>query len=178
VPHEVAWADLRRQVGALAARLREWGVTPGDRVAAYLPNIPEAVVGLLATASVGAVWSCCAPDYGTQSVIDRFAQIEPTVLLVVDGLPLRGKQIDRRHEAAEITRSLPSARRVVAIDYLFTGEPVPAGAIRWSERAVRRRGAALRGGPVRHRCGSSTRRARPDCRRASSTATAASSSST
>src|SRR5437764_137165 len=131
-PVEISWVELRRQVAALAARFREWGVTPGDRVAAYLPNIPETVVALLATASVGAVWSCCAPDYGTQSVIDRFAQIEPTVLLVTDGYRYGGKQIDRRHEAAEIARSLPSVRRVVAIDYLFTGEPVPDGAVRWS----------------------------------------------
>jgi acetoacetyl-CoA synthetase len=130
---ELSWADLRRQVGALAARLREWGVTPGDRVAAYLPNIPEAVVALLATASVGAVWSCCAPDYGTQSVIDRFAQIEPAVLLVTDGYRYGGKQVDRRHEAAEIARSLPSVRRVVAVDYLSTDEPVPSGAVGWSE---------------------------------------------
>ena len=132
-PVEISWVELRRQVAALAARFREWGVTPGDRVAAYLPNIPETVVALLATASVGAVWSCCAPDYGTQSVIDRFAQIEPTVLLVTDGYRYGGKQIDRRHEAAEIARSLPSVRRVVAIDYLFTGEPVPDGAVRWSD---------------------------------------------
>jgi acetoacetyl-CoA synthetase len=130
---EVSWADLRRQVGALAARLREWGVTPGERVAAYLPNIPEAVVALLATASVGAVWSCCAPDYGTQSVIDRFAQIEPAVLLVTDGYRYGGKRVDRRHEAAEIARSLPSVRRVVAVDHLFADEPVPAGAVRWRE---------------------------------------------
>jgi acetoacetyl-CoA synthetase len=132
-PFEVSWADLRRQVGALAARLREWGVTPGDRVAAYLPNVPEAVVALLATASVGAVWSCCAPDYGTQSVIDRFAQIEPAVLLVTDGYRYGGKRVDRRPEAAEIARSLPSLRRVVAVDHLFSDEPVPAGAVHWRE---------------------------------------------
>jgi acetoacetyl-CoA synthetase len=132
-PAELSWADLRRQVGALAARLRDWGVGPGDRVAAYLPNIPEAVVALLATASVGAVWSCCAPDYGTQSVIDRFAQIEPAVLIVTDGYRYGGKQVDRRADAAEIARSLPSVRRVVAVDYVGAGGPVPRSAVRWSE---------------------------------------------
>ena len=132
-PAEVSWAELRRQVGALAARFREWGVGPGDRVAAYLPNIPETVAALLATAAVGAVWSCCAPDYGTQAVVDRFAQIEPVVLLVTDGYRYGGKEVDRRAEAAEIARSLPSLRRVVAVEYLFAGEPQPDGTVAWRE---------------------------------------------
>src|SRR3954447_10745854 len=79
-PVEVSWAALRAQVGAFAATLRRLGVQRGDRVAGYLPNVPEAVVGLLAAASIGAVWSSCAPDFGTRAVLDRFAQIEPTVL--------------------------------------------------------------------------------------------------
>jgi acetoacetyl-CoA synthetase len=131
-PSEMSWAELRRQVGALAQQLRAWGVQPGDRVGAYLPNIPEAVVGLLASASIGAVWSCCPPDYGTQSVIDRFAQIEPTVLIVTDGYRYGGRQVDRRSEAAEIAGALPSVRRLVAVSYLFSPDPAAAGA-QWSD---------------------------------------------
>lgn len=132
-PYDVSWAELRRQVGVLAQRLREWGVRPGDRVAAYLPNIPEAVVAVLATASVGAVWSCCAPDYGTQSVIDRFRQIEPTVLLVTDGYRYGGRAVDRTQEAAEIARALPSVRRVVAVPYLRPDGSRPADAVSWPD---------------------------------------------
>jgi acetoacetyl-CoA synthetase len=82
---ELTWGELRTQVARIAAGLRELGVGRGDRVAAYIPNIPEAVAAFLATASLGAVWSSCSPDFGARSVIDRFAQIEPTVLLAVDG---------------------------------------------------------------------------------------------
>ena len=82
---EWTWGDLRRETASMAARLRALGVERGDRVAAYMPNIPEAVAGFLATASIGAIWSSCSPDFGARSVIDRFAQIEPKVLLAVDG---------------------------------------------------------------------------------------------
>ena len=82
---EWTWGDLRRETASMAARLRALGVEQGDRVAAYMPNIPEAVAGFLATASLGAIWSSCSPDFGARSVIDRFAQIEPKVLLAVDG---------------------------------------------------------------------------------------------
>src|SRR4051794_31700587 len=82
---ELRWGELRRQVGAVAAGLRDLGAGRGDRVVAYLPNIPEAIVTFLATASIGAVWSSCSPDFGPSSVIDRFAQIEPKVLFTVDG---------------------------------------------------------------------------------------------
>jgi acetoacetyl-CoA synthetase len=131
-PYEVSWADLRGQVGALANQLREWGVRPGDRVGGYLPNIPETVVALLATASVGAVWSCCAPDYGTQSVIDRFAQIEPAVLIVTDGYCYGGRRIDRRAEAAEIARSLPSVRHILAVANLYPDDPPPSNCASWT----------------------------------------------
>ncbi len=77
-PAEMTWDELTAQVASLAAELRALGVRPGDRVAAYLPNIPQAVVALLATASIGAIWSCCSTDFGTKGVIDRFRQIEPT----------------------------------------------------------------------------------------------------
>jgi acetoacetyl-CoA synthetase len=93
---ELSWGELRRQVAATAAGLRALGVERGDRVVAYVPNIPEAIVAFLAAASIGAVWSSCSPDFGPASVIDRFAQIEPKVLFAVDGYRYGGKDYDRR----------------------------------------------------------------------------------
>jgi acetoacetyl-CoA synthetase len=132
-PREVSWMELRSQAGALAGRLRDWGVRPGDRVAGYLPNIPEAVVALLATASVGAVWSCCPPDFGTQTVIDRFTQIEPVVLVVADGYRYGGRRIERSVEGEEIARALPSVRRVVSVPSLRPEASPPASAISWTD---------------------------------------------
>ena len=95
---ELSWGELREQVAAVAAGLRAIGVERGDRVVAYLPNIPEAIVAFLATASIGAVWSSCSPDFGPASVIDRFAQIEPKVLFAVDGYRYGGKDFDRTRD--------------------------------------------------------------------------------
>jgi acetoacetyl-CoA synthetase len=134
-PDELSWDELRRQVASLAQRLRDWGVQPGDRIGAYLPNIPQAVVGLLAAASVGAVWSCCAPEYGNQSVIDRFAQIEPTVLILTDGYRYSGRVVDRRAESAAIAQALPSVRRVISVAYAW-GEPDSVNDVRWSDIVV------------------------------------------
>src|SRR3712207_9526704 len=86
----------------MTARLRARGVERGDRVAAYMPNIPEAVAAFLATASIGAVWSSCSPDFGARSVVDRFAQIEPKVLLAVDGYRYNGRDFDRRETVGRI----------------------------------------------------------------------------
>ena len=102
------WAELLRQAGALAATLSDHGVGRGDRVAAYLPNIPQAVVGLLACASLGAVWSLCAPDMGVGTVRDRFAQIGPKVLIACDGAVYGGKVMDRRQVVAELLQTLPT----------------------------------------------------------------------
>ncbi|MDQ4085738.1 MAG: acetoacetate--CoA ligase [Actinomycetota bacterium] len=121
-PVETSWADLRAQVGAMAAWLREIGVQPGDRVAAYLPNIPEAIVALLATASVGAVWTASSPDFGTSSVLARLQQVEPTVLIAADGYYYGGKEFDRRPVVEEIVGELPSLRHVVTVDYVYGGE--------------------------------------------------------
>ncbi len=93
---EVSWARMERDVAALAQWLREQGVQPGDRVVAYLPNIPQAVVAFLAVASVGAVWSLCSPEMGVAAVVDRFRQIEPKVMIAVDGYWWSGKAFDRR----------------------------------------------------------------------------------
>ncbi|HEX8753122.1 MAG TPA: acetoacetate--CoA ligase [Solirubrobacterales bacterium] len=114
----LSWGELRAQVAAVAAGLRELGVGRGDRVVAYLPNVPEAVVGFLAAASIGAVWSSCSPDFGAASVVDRFAQIEPKVLLAVDGYRYGGKDFDRTDVLAELQRAMPSLTATVVIPYL------------------------------------------------------------
>ena len=131
-PVEMSWASLRGQVGAFAATLRRLGVQRGDRVAGYLPNVPEAVIAFLAAASIGAVWSSCAPDFGTRAVLDRFAQIEPTVLVAVDGYRFNGKDYDRRDVVAELRASLPTVRTTIAVPRLFPDE-VPDGVLPWSE---------------------------------------------
>ena len=115
---EVGWAELAADAGALAATLRRMGVEKGDRVVAYMPNIPQSVVALLAAASVGAIWSSSSPDMGPVSVLDRFVQIEPTVLLAVDGYRYGGKDFDRRETVRELVRKLPSLRAVIFVPYL------------------------------------------------------------
>jgi acetoacetyl-CoA synthetase len=113
---ELTWGGLRIQVARIAAGLRELGVGPGDRVAAYMPNIPEAVAAFLATASLGAVWSSCSPDFGARSVIDRFAQIEPKVLLAVDGYRYNGRDFDRADTGRGIHEAVGG--RLVRLGYL------------------------------------------------------------
>jgi len=131
-PVEVSMGDLRDQVARCRAGLRQLGVGRGDRVAAYLPNVPETVVAFLATASLGAVWSSCAPEFGTRSVVDRLRQIEPTVLLAVDGYAYGAKRIDRMGEVAAVRAELPSLRAVVTVPYLDPGARLP-DSITWDE---------------------------------------------
>jgi acetoacetyl-CoA synthetase len=126
----VTWAELARQVASLAAALRRLGVTPGDRVSGYLPNIPQAVVALLATAAVGGVWTSCAPDFGARSVLDRFQQVEPVVLFTVDGYRYGGKTHDRTDVVAELRAGLPSLLATVHIPLLDT--PAPEGTLDWA----------------------------------------------
>ncbi|GAA3732494.1 acetoacetate--CoA ligase [Salinactinospora qingdaonensis] len=114
---QLSWAELADQVARAREGLRRLGVGRGDRVAAYLPNLPETVVAFLATASLGAVWAACAPEFGAHSVIERFAQVEPTVLLAVSGYRYGAKEIDRRDEVAQIRAALPSLHHVVGVPY-------------------------------------------------------------
>ncbi|MFA9399832.1 MAG: acetoacetate--CoA ligase [Acidobacteriota bacterium] len=115
---QMTWGELRSQVAAAAAGLKALGVGRGDRVAAYLPNTPETIVAFLATASLGAVWSSCSPDFGAGAVGDRFAQIEPKVLLAVDGYTYGGRGFDRMDTVRELVRSMPTLERVVVLPYL------------------------------------------------------------
>ena len=110
---EIGWPALRQQVASLAQHLRDQGVQPGDRVAAYLPNIPEAMVAFLATVSIGGVWSICAPDMGTAAVLDRFRQIEPKVLMACDGVRYGGRDMDRLGVVAELCAALPTVQHVI-----------------------------------------------------------------
>lgn len=114
----ISWAELERQVAGVAAALRGLGVGPGDRVVGYVPNIPQALVAFLAAASLGAVWSSCSPDFGSPSVIDRFKQIEPKVLVAVDGYQYGGKPFDRRAVVAEIQAALPTLEATIFVPYL------------------------------------------------------------
>src|SRR5262245_14746052 len=115
---EIRWGELKEQVAAVAEALRALGVERGDRVVAYLPNGAEALVAFLAAASLGAIWSSCSPDFGPGSVVDRFAQIEPKVLFVVDGYRYGGKDFERLDTVADIASQIPSLERVVVVPYL------------------------------------------------------------
>ena len=121
--HTLTAESLRGQVGAFAAALSRLGVEPGDRVVGYLPNIPEAVIAMLATASLGAIWSVCAPDFGAQSVADRFGQLEPKVLVAVDGYRFGGRTHDRRGTVADLRAALPSLTATVTVRSLFPNDP-------------------------------------------------------
>jgi len=111
------WADFAGQVRILATRLRALGVRPGDRVASYLPNIPQTVIAMLATTSVGAIWTVCSPDFGWRGVLDRLRQLSPKVLFCVDGYAYGGRAYDRRAELDQIVRGLDGLERVVRVPF-------------------------------------------------------------
>ncbi|NCV63932.1 MAG: acetoacetate--CoA ligase, partial [Betaproteobacteria bacterium] len=122
---ELSWPELKRQAAALSLHLQAQGVQPGDRVAAYLPNIPETMVAFLAVVSIGAIWSVCAPDMGTHAVVDRFKQITPKVLIAVDGVTYGGKDLERHSVVAELRQALPSVQHVVIYRNLGDQPDVP-----------------------------------------------------
>ena len=117
VRRTLSWNELNRSVSRLAQALRAAGVGPGDRVAAYIPNMPEAVIGMLAATSIGAVWSSCSPDFGVQGVLDRFGQIEPKVLIGADGYFYNGKSHDSLDKLVKISQQLPAVVKVIVIPY-------------------------------------------------------------
>lgn len=118
---EMSWRELEAQVAALAAWLRKSGVQKGDRVTAFIPNVPEATVAFLAACSIGAIWSSCSPDFGANSVADRFRQIEPKILFVVDGYQYNGKGYDKRAVVREIVEQLPTLEHIVILPFLDAG---------------------------------------------------------
>jgi acetoacetyl-CoA synthetase len=120
----VTCAELYSEVSRLAQALRAAGVKPGDRIAGYLPNVPGAVIAMLATASLGAVWSSCSPDFGVQGVLDRFGQIEPKILFAADGYFYNGKTIDLVDRLKEIAGQLPSVENVVVVPYTRPRPPL------------------------------------------------------
>ena len=142
---ELTRGRLRDEVAHIAGGLRGLGVRPGDRVAAYLPNIPEAVVGFLACASIGAIWSSCSPDFGARSVVDRFAQIEPRILLTVDGYRYGGKDFDRTDVVRELLAALPTVEHTVVLGYLDPGRSLSSigAALTWDDLRQRGEGVPL-----------------------------------
>src|SRR5207237_9643980 len=111
-------ADVRTTAARVAAALECEGIKQGDRVAAYLANLPETIIAMLGTTALGAIWSSCSPDFGVQGVVDRFGQIEPAVLFAVDGYWYNGKVISVLDKVAAMVAKLPSVKRVVVVPYL------------------------------------------------------------
>jgi acetoacetyl-CoA synthetase len=133
---QLTFGELAAEVARVRAGLQAVGVGLDDRVAAYLPNSPEALIAMLATASLGAIWTSCSPDFGPHSVIDRFAQISPLVLVAIDGYAYGGKRFDRRPEVAAVAAELPGLQAVVMVDYLGSGtamEGLSVPVLAWSE---------------------------------------------
>jgi acetoacetyl-CoA synthetase len=129
---ELAWSELTDEVARARRGLQELGVAAGDRVAAYLPNIPETIVAFLAACSLGATWTSCAPEFGVRAVLDRLSQVEPTVLFAVDGYRYRLHDVGRVDELAEIRAGLPTLRATVMVTY-GSENGVPDGAMSWSD---------------------------------------------
>ena len=132
---QLSWQQLGAQVRLVATQFRALGLQPGDRVVSYLPNVPETTVAMLATLAIGAVWSAAAPEFGTRTVIERFAQIEPTLMLACDGYRFGGKDYDRRDEVAQIVAGLPTLQHLVWLPTLQHGDGAPPwrGARHWRE---------------------------------------------
>ena len=134
---ELSWHQLRREVAACAAGLARAGVVPGDRVAAYLPNCPEAIIGMLAATSMGAVWSSCSPDFGVSGVVDRFGQVAPKVFIACNGYNYNNKRIDRLAVVDDIVRRIASIETTVIVEFLDDLPASPGGAVSgWSEFLV------------------------------------------
>ena len=129
----MTWHELGRQVRVVATQLRHMGVGSGDRVVSYMPNIPETTVAMLATVSIGAIWSSAAPEFGVNTVIDRFSQIKPKVLFAADGYRFGGKDFDRTGEVAAICDALPSLQEVIWLPYLNLAARPPKAALSWAE---------------------------------------------
>jgi acetoacetyl-CoA synthetase len=131
----LTYRELADQVGMVAAALERQGIGPGDRVAGFLPNLPEAVIAMLATASLGAIWTSCSPDFGANGVLDRFGQIRPRILFCADGYRYAGKTIDSLARVRDVLQRLPEIERVIVVPYLGDRPDLSgiAGGVRWSD---------------------------------------------
>jgi len=129
---KLSWEELETQVAAVSTWLRQRGIRPGDRVAAVLPNIPQAVVAFLAVNAIGAVWSSCSPDFGKAGIVERFSQIEPKVLFVADGYHYNGKMHDTTATTMELGSSLPTVKDIVMISNI-NSESKPEGIRSWED---------------------------------------------
>ncbi|MET3378726.1 MULTISPECIES: acetoacetate--CoA ligase [Variovorax] len=138
---EMSWPEMRRQVASVALTLKSLGVQRGDRVAAYMPNVPETMVAFLACSSIGGIWSVCAPDMGTAAVADRFRQIEPKVLIAVDGVHYGGKPLDRSAVLQELRGQLPSVQKLLLVKSPYAASAVPHD-VDWAQ-AIDRNGAEV-----------------------------------
>jgi acetoacetyl-CoA synthetase len=147
--HVLSYADLGREVARVVRALREQGIVPGDRIAGFLPNLPEAVIAMLATTSLGAIWSSCSPDFGANGVIDRFGQIQPRVLFCADGYRYAGKEIDSLARVREVRARIPGIERVVVVPYLGDRPDISAipGAILWGDWLAGKGGSGKAGKP-------------------------------
>ncbi len=121
----MSWEELGNAVRVLATRLRKLGIQPGDRIAGYIPNTPHALIAMLATTSIGAIWTSCGPEFGTRGVLDRFTQLAPRMLFCVDGYQYASKPFDRREELEKIIGELDSLEHIVCVPYLHPGERKP-----------------------------------------------------
>jgi acetoacetyl-CoA synthetase len=129
----ISWDTLKQRVSSLQKHFRDKGIKAGDRIVAYLPGAPEATIAFLATNSLGAIWSSCSPDFGTNSVIDRFAQIEPKILIAVDSYQYGGKVFDKKATIQELTEALPSLEEVIIISKETNKLPLPKQVFHWDE---------------------------------------------
>jgi acetoacetyl-CoA synthetase len=141
---ELSYAELGAEVAQAAAALAREGIGRGDRVAGFLPNLPETIIAMLATTSLGAIWSSCSPDFGANGVLDRFGQIQPRVLFCADGYRYAGKEIDSLERVREVRQRIPQIERVIVVPYLSRrpGLDGIAGAVLWGQWTA--------GGPPRH----------------------------
>ena len=130
---DMSWAEVYAQTNRLAQLMRNLGVQAGDRVVAYLPNIPETIIAMLATASLGAIWSSCSPDFGARSVLDRFTQIEPKLLIAVDGYRYGGKPFNRRQILADLQAALPTVEKTILLPFAQKSTDGLVNTVVWDE---------------------------------------------
>ena len=136
---ELSFNQLRMKVGALASWLREQGISPGDRIVGIMPNIAETVVSMLAATSLGAIWSSCSPDFGVQGLLDRFGQVEPSILICCDGYFYNGKQVDCRSKIQQVAAQLPSLKKVVVVPVLQAQPDISgfANGVHWADTVAK-----------------------------------------